>query len=102
MANDYNAMQTPTMVDNSGLTLFYTQQLRKHDAGVLSIGMDPNWRHIIPPGQHEVVSEGHCIEECTRQAFPQQGISIFAVMMRTHDIGKEVRLRQVNNYDSTQ
>lgn len=103
--------------DNSGLRLFYTARLRAHDAGVLSIGaycvrvcalivfvmrnvssvvgagMDPNWRHIIPPFQRSVVSAGHCIEGCTRKAFPRAGISIFAVMMRTHLIGREIRLR---------
>lgn len=57
--------------------------------------MDPNWRHIIPPYQNRVVSEGHCIEDCTRKAFPRQGISIFAVMMRTHMIGKEIKLRHL-------
>jgi len=59
-------------------------------------GMDPNWRHIIPPGQKRVISEGQCIEDCTGYAFPSQGINIFAVMMRTHQIGKEVKLRQVS------
>lgn len=58
--------------------------------------MDPNWRHIIPPGQKRVISEGQCIEDCTGYAFPGQGINIFAVMMRTHQIGKEVKLRQVS------
>lgn len=57
--------------------------------------MDPSWRHIIPPGQQKVISEGQCIEDCTGYAFPQQGINIFAVMMKTHLIGKEVKLRQV-------
>lgn len=59
--------------------------------------MDPNWRHIIPPGQQRVVSQGHCMEDCTGSAFPTQGINIFAVMMRTHQIGKEIKLRQVSN-----
>lgn len=59
------------------------------------LGMDPNWRHIIPPLQEKVISEGHCIEDCTRRAFPKTGISIFAVMMRTHQIGKEIKLRHV-------
>lgn len=57
--------------------------------------MDPNWRHIIPPFHGRVVSEGHCIENCTQKAFPRQGISIFAVMMRTHMIGKEIKLRHI-------
>lgn len=55
--------------------------------------MDPNWRHIIPPFQASVVSDGHCVEGCTRKAFPRSGISIFAVMMRTHLIGREIQLR---------
>lgn len=58
-------------------------------------GMEPNWRHIIPPGHENVISEGHCIDECTRSSFPPQGISIFAVIMQTQNIGKEVKLRQV-------
>ncbi|XP_052873199.1 MOXD1 homolog 2-like [Anopheles cruzii] len=83
------------MVDNSGLRLFYTSTLRGHDAGVLSVGMDPNWRHIIPPGQEHVVSEGHCVGECTQRAFPRDGIHIFGVMMRTHQIGRQIKLRQI-------
>lgn len=57
--------------------------------------MDPNWRHIIPPGQERVISQGHCMEDCTGSAFPPKGINIFAVMMRTHQIGREIKLRQV-------
>ena len=34
--------------DNSGLRLLYTDRLRTHDASILSIGIDPNWRHINP------------------------------------------------------
>lgn len=58
--------------------------------------MDPNWRHIIPPGHTKVVSEGHCSEDCTRKAIPPAGISIFAVLMQTHNIGKEIKLRLVS------
>lgn len=58
--------------------------------------MEPNWRHIIPPGQHHVTSQGHCMEDCTGAAFPPQGINIFAIMMRTHQLGREIKLRQVN------
>lgn len=59
------------------------------------IGMDPSWRHIIPPAQDRVISEGHCTDDCTKKSFPPQGISIFATIMQTHNIGKEVKLRQV-------
>jgi hypothetical protein len=81
--------------DSSGLRLLYTNRLRAHDAGILSIGIDPNWRHIIPPGQPEVVSEGHCIADCTGQTIPNSGINMFAVIMHTHQLGRKVRLRQI-------
>lgn len=82
-------------IDGSGLRLYYTPELRRHDAGVISIGMDPNWRHIIPPGQQKVVSSGHCVADCTRQAFPHGGINMFAVVMKTHKIGKQVSLMHI-------
>ncbi|XP_058125969.1 MOXD1 homolog 2-like [Anopheles ziemanni] len=97
-AGDYGWPSEPkAMVDNSGLKLFYTSTLRSHDAGVLSIGMDPNWRHIIPPGQDHVVSEGHCVGDCTQRAFPRDGVHFFAVMMRTHQIGRQIKLRQIRH-----
>ncbi|XP_076382479.1 DBH like monooxygenase olf413 [Megalopta genalis] len=83
--------------DSSGLRLHYTDRLRTHDAGILSVGIDPNWRHTIPPGQPEVVSEGHCISDCTGQTIPNNGINIFAVVMHTHQLGRKVRLRQIRS-----
>ncbi|KAF2903719.1 hypothetical protein ILUMI_02456 [Ignelater luminosus] len=84
-------------LEGSGMRLYYTPELRRHDAGVISVGMDPNWRHIIPPGQQRVVSSGHCISECTKQAFPHSGVNMFAVVMRTHRIGRQVALRHVRD-----
>uniref|UniRef100_A0A1I8P9N5 DOMON domain-containing protein n=1 Tax=Stomoxys calcitrans TaxID=35570 RepID=A0A1I8P9N5_STOCA len=92
---EFEPYQSHRMTDSSGLKIVFTQDLRPHDAGVLSVGMDPNWRHIIPPGQERVISQGHCMEDCTGSAFSQEGINIFAVMMRTHQIGREVKLRQI-------
>ncbi|XP_059472365.1 MOXD1 homolog 2-like [Neocloeon triangulifer] len=81
--------------DSSGIKIFYTTKLRPNDAGVLSVGMDPNWRHIIPPGQPAVVSEGHCIGTCTQRSLPRQGVQVFGVMLHTHLLGRRVRLRHI-------
>ncbi|XP_055593234.1 MOXD1 homolog 2-like [Uranotaenia lowii] len=97
-----DAAMEQQVVDNSGLKLYYTSELRNFDAGVLSVGLDPNWRHIIPPGQKKVVSEGHCIGACTERGFPREGINIFAVMTRTHLIGRQVKLRQIRGTDELQ
>ena len=61
--------------------------VRHHDAGVLSVGIDPNWKHIVPPGQRRVVSEAHCVADCTQQALPSRGINVFAVNQHTHLLG---------------
>ena len=79
------------IIDSSGVRVYYTPTLRKYDAGVISVGLDPNWRHIIPPGRPEVVSEGHCIADCTRQALPEQGINVFATLLHTHLIGEHCK-----------
>ncbi|XP_076232558.1 DBH like monooxygenase olf413 isoform X2 [Calliopsis andreniformis] len=92
-----NPQMDSFVTDNSGLRLYYTDRLRMHDAGILSVGIDPNWRHIIPPGQPEVVSEGHCISDCTKQTIPNSGINVFAVIMHTHQLGRKVRLRQIRS-----
>lgn len=63
---------------------------RHHDAGVLSVGIDPNWKHIVPPGQRRVVSEAHCVADCTQQALPSRGINVFAVNQHTHLLGKNI------------
>lgn len=35
---DLESLHMGPIVDNSGLKLYYTQSLRKHDAGILSVG----------------------------------------------------------------
>ncbi|XP_034251618.1 MOXD1 homolog 2 [Thrips palmi] len=92
----------PGIIDSSGVRVFYTPTLRKFDAGVISVGLDPNWRHIIPPGRPEVVSEGHCIADCTRQALPESGINVFATLLHTHLIGRKVRFRQIRGGEELQ
>lgn len=90
MQTQYSASDG-NVADQSGLRLFYTAAPRRHDAGVLSVGLEPSWRHIIPPGQPEVLSEGHCVPECTRQTLPAQGVTVFAVAMHTRMLGKRLR-----------
>ncbi|XP_071438873.1 MOXD1 homolog 2 [Hetaerina americana] len=106
-----NPSQDSGVLDSSGIRIYHTPILRRHDAGVLSVGLDPNWKHIIPPGQPAVISEGHCIGDCTRHAIPPNGINIFAVNLHTHLIGRKIKFRLIrggeehppitvdNNYD---
>ncbi|CAG0885313.1 unnamed protein product [Darwinula stevensoni] len=93
-----NREQDGGIRQTSGLRLFYRAagefQSDIQDAGVLSLGIHPNWKHLIPPGQKTVVSQGHCVPACTEE-IPSGGISAFAAILHTHLIGEKVSVRQI-------
>ncbi|XP_001506243.3 DBH-like monooxygenase protein 1 [Ornithorhynchus anatinus] len=84
------------LIDNSGLRLFYTTDLRKYDAGVIEAGLWVSLFHSIPPGMPEFRSEGHCTLECLEEALEAEkpgGIHVFAVLLHAHLAGKGIRMR---------
>ncbi|XP_026505329.1 DBH-like monooxygenase protein 1 [Terrapene carolina triunguis] len=84
------------LIDNSGLRLFYTTDLRKYDAGVIEAGVWVSLFHNIPPGMPEFMSEGHCTLECLEEALDAErpsGIHVFAVLLHAHLAGRAIRMR---------
>lgn len=59
----------PGLIDNSGLRLFYTADIRKYDAGVIEAGLWVSLFHTIPPGLPDFRSEGHCTLECLEEVW---------------------------------
>ncbi|XP_059971047.1 DBH-like monooxygenase protein 1 isoform X2 [Mesoplodon densirostris] len=55
------------LIDNSGLRLFHTTDIRKYDAGVIEAGLWVSLFHTIPPGLPDFRSEGHCTLECLEE-----------------------------------
>ncbi len=37
------------IVDHSGMRIFYTDKLREYDTGMLLLGSEVNFLHLIPP-----------------------------------------------------
>lgn len=52
------------IIDNSGLRIYYTPELRKYDAGCLMIGSAVSPRLLVPPGQENYIVAGHSNPEC--------------------------------------
>lgn len=50
-----------------GMRIFYTDQLREHDTGLLLMGTEVNFLHWIPPFQDSFTTVGRCTAECTQQ-----------------------------------
>ncbi|KAH9523467.1 DBH-like monooxygenase protein 1 [Bulinus truncatus] len=101
-------------VDNSGLRIYFTSQLREHDAGQLGISNKANKNLIIPPFEEKFHSSGYCHEECISKALGNQELRPFIGFVHAHSLGRKIRvlhfrngtqlspLVDENNYDSNQ
>ncbi|KFQ99299.1 Dopamine beta-hydroxylase, partial [Opisthocomus hoazin] len=93
--------------DSSGIRLYYTATLRRHDAGIMELGLVYTPVMAIPPDEEAFVLTGYCTDKCTQLALPAAGIRIFASQLHTHLAGRKVvtvlsrdgRERQVVNAD---
>lgn len=51
-------------LDNSGMRIYLTTDLRQHDAEVLEIGTLPNTDQVIPPYETSFLVNGYCSPRC--------------------------------------
>ena len=59
------------LVDTSGIRIFLTDRLRQHDTGMILVGTEVNFLHMIPPFQDNFQTLGRCTSECTMKvSFP--------------------------------
>ncbi|KFV76170.1 Dopamine beta-hydroxylase, partial [Struthio camelus australis] len=99
--------------DSSGIRLYYTATLRRHDAGIMELGLV--YTPPVPserqgdPGRGEGSGWAQRLKQrCFLPALPAAGIRIFASQLHTHLAGRKVvtvlardgRERQVVNADS--
>lgn len=93
----FKTIGNPTIVDNSGIRFSFSYLRRQNNAGVLTVGIQPVWTHIIPPGFRKVTSIGYCTGKSNAFALPTEGITIVGVQMQTHEMGKTIKVRHVRN-----
>ncbi|KFV50101.1 Dopamine beta-hydroxylase, partial [Tyto alba] len=63
--------------DSSGIRLYYTATLRRHDAGIMELGLVYTPVMAIPPGEDAFVLTGYCTDKCTQ-------------LLHTHLAGRKV------------
>ncbi|XP_033726627.1 DBH-like monooxygenase protein 1 [Pecten maximus] len=81
------------IVDSSGIRITMTPTLRKHDAGLLLLGMGVSRMHIIPPMEPNFVSQAFCPSSFLKKGIPPEGIQIFAVLQHSHLLGRQMITR---------
>ena len=62
-----NPMQRTGVIDNSGIRITLTKQFRKHEAGLLELGVGVNSYQVVPPGEEAFISSGYCSEKCINE-----------------------------------
>ncbi|ORY33868.1 PHM/PNGase F [Rhizoclosmatium globosum] len=82
------------VVDNSGMKLYYTSQLRKNDLGILQLG---NMNINIPGNSPNYTSTtwNVCASTCTKQ-FPRN-LTVVSVAFHMHTLGFNISTRQIRN-----
>uniref|UniRef100_A0A0R3PY91 DOMON domain-containing protein n=1 Tax=Angiostrongylus costaricensis TaxID=334426 RepID=A0A0R3PY91_ANGCS len=77
------------IIDDSGIEIVVTTNLRKHDAGVMEVGLIYSDANSIPPGQSAFPLTGHCTADCTNK-LPEEGIYIFGSQLHAHKMGRKI------------
>ncbi|XP_028940812.1 putative DBH-like monooxygenase protein 2 [Antrostomus carolinensis] len=89
----------PGLIDSSGVRIYYTPELRKHDVGVLQTGIFTFPVHFIPPGAESYRSYGFCnssqFDEMNGMLVPD--LHVFAYLLHTHLSGRGVKAAQYRN-----
>ncbi|XP_022123223.2 MOXD1 homolog 1 [Pieris rapae] len=91
----YDNQALHEVLDNSGIRIHYTPQLRAHDAALLGAGIGVSALHVIPPKQRAYRTVGICSPECTNNTMPEEGINIVSVLLHAHGTARKITLKHI-------
>lgn len=77
------------------IDMYYTQNLRLNDAGIISVGhhIPGSPGILIPPGEQRHRIYGHCSQSCTRKMLNPQGIQLAGGLLHAHLGGRRIRAK---------
>ncbi|CAF1262071.1 unnamed protein product [Rotaria sordida] len=73
-----------SIIDQSGIRIYYTTKLRKYDAGIIEVGLEYNPKNSIPPGSTAFRVFGYCDSECTQIGLPSKNGRIITLNIDRH------------------
>eukprot|EP01119_Soliformovum_irregulare_P003402 TRINITY_DN138_c0_g2_i2.p1 TRINITY_DN138_c0_g2~~TRINITY_DN138_c0_g2_i2.p1 ORF type:complete len:561 (-),score=133.90 TRINITY_DN138_c0_g2_i2:188-1870(-) len=91
-----NPEQTPGIIDPSGVRIYYTRNLRKHDAAVLVVG-DAYARNPTQMTPDSIYKFEYDCPEAATVKFIQQDLNIFGSVLHMHAAGKQAFTTQWRN-----
>ncbi|XP_078655821.1 DBH-like monooxygenase protein 1 homolog isoform X2 [Branchiostoma floridae x Branchiostoma belcheri] len=84
--------------DSSGVRIYYTTDLRRHDVGVLETGLenDGGPHMMVPPGAASFTSRFYCYPDCLKQKMAARSVDSITVIggiLHSHLAGVAIRAR---------
>ncbi|KAL3871756.1 hypothetical protein ACJMK2_039734 [Sinanodonta woodiana] len=93
-----NPVTKSGMIDNSGIRITLTNNLRPYEADMMEIGHGVDWRHIIPPFEKAYISQSHCASQCIDHTLGNlTEVKAFAVFQHAHLLGRAIKTRHFRN-----
>ncbi|XP_077973283.1 DBH-like monooxygenase protein 1 homolog isoform X2 [Styela clava] len=92
-----NSDLEPDIIDSSGVRFYYTENLRKYDAGLLIISQ-PIQGILVPPNTERFRINGYCSNKCFSQGFDEtdfEETTVFSVTLHGHLASKSMELRHL-------
>jgi hypothetical protein len=81
-----NADKLNNVKFETGTRVYYTDNLRPIDAGLMTVGHQVDASLTVPPNTKEYVAVGHCSPTCTN-LLPINGLTVFNALLHSHISG---------------
>ena len=82
---------------SSGFRIYYSDRVRRHDAGLLLLGSPYGLELHIPPGRERYVTQARCTNACTRPGLPRSGVNVAFALLHSHLVATKMRVRHIRN-----
>jgi len=95
-----NPTQRSGVIDNSGLRITMTTTLRPNEVGTMMIGMEVNFRQVVPPFEPAFVSSGYCGQFCMEKGLSQASVpavNVIGAVQHAHLLAERIQTRHFRN-----
>ncbi|KAL3871758.1 hypothetical protein ACJMK2_039736 [Sinanodonta woodiana] len=93
-----NPLQKSGMIDDSGMRMTMTKNLRPNEADIMVLGHVENWSQITPPFESAFFTRGYCPSQCIDHALQNlTEIKVFGIFQHAHLLGRAITTRRFQN-----
>eukprot|EP00752_Nemacystus_decipiens_P002626 g2458.t1 len=88
------------LVDSSGVRVYYTEELRQSDMGVMQLGDPFIFLEGFPLPDGKLSVSFDCPSSCTEEHFEAEEVTVFSHFLHMHENGQRLETRQYRNDSS--